>query len=462
MKAEKRRYSSGIMLVLCWLSFVCAVLPAAKIDAAASDPLVGVWRSVGYAEVLVIEEKRFTAYGETASSLIQHSAGSLNGTVLTFDNQSGTAVVTLEGDDLYVWRNEFTSGRRYRRASEKTVRPTPVSSDPYFNLQVAWEAFNENYPFFELRGVNWRDQYEKAITKLKPGISGDELFTVIADMIASLGNDGHAWLRKPGRAFSGASVRPHPLRGKAREWNQMIREKYLNNSIEIFANNKIAAGKLPDGTRYVSITAVAGFAESEDHAKNIAAFDESLNKILSQLAPGEPLVLDIRFNGGGHDDYSLMITGRLTDRPRVAFLKQPRIQGTHQYGPLHVRHVFPASGARATGTVILLTSGLTYSGAEIFTMATMQFAKVTRVGEPTAGALSDVLEFKLPNGWAMGVSNERYFTFDGVCYEDRGIPPHIEARMTPESLDKRIDPGLEAAMKLVAERRKSANTRTRD
>jgi C-terminal processing protease CtpA/Prc len=213
----------------------------------------------------------------------------------------------------------------------------------------------------------------------------------------------------------------------------------------------------------VSLRAVAGFAETEDHAKNITAFDESLNKIFGQLAPGEPLVIDIRFNGGGYDDYSLMITGRLTDTPKVAFLKQPRIQGTHQYGTLHVRHVFPASGPHATGPVILLTSGLTYSGAEIFTMATMQFANVIRVGEPTAGCLSDVLEFKLPNGWAMGVSNERYFTFDGICYEDTGVPPHVEAAMTPEALEKRIDPGIETAMKLIAERRKaSAKTGAQD
>ena len=63
--------------------------------------------------------------------------------------------------------------------------------------------------------------------------------------------------------------------------------------------------------------------------------------------------------------------------------------------------------------------------------------------------LSDVLEFKLPNGWTMGVSNERYFAFDGACYEDRGVPPHVEAPMMVETLDAGTDPGLEAAMRIV-------------
>jgi C-terminal processing protease CtpA/Prc len=107
--------------------------------------------------------------------------------------------------------------------------------------------------------------------------------------------------------------------------------------------------------------------------------------------------------------------------------------------------------------VILLTSGLTYSGAEIFVMATMQFPNVTRVGEPTAGALSDVLPFTLPNGWEIGLSNERYFASDGVCYEDRGVPPHVEAPMTKAALEKDTDPGLETAMRLIASKRISRN-----
>jgi carboxyl-terminal processing protease len=92
---------------------------------------------------------------------------------------------------------------------------------------------------------------------------------------------------------------------------------------------------------------------------------------------------------------------------------------------------------------------MTYSGAEIFTMATMRFANVTRVGEPTAGALSDVLPFKLPNGWEIGLSNERYFASDGVVYEDRGVPPHLPAPMTRESLNQNTDPGLEAPMQVL-------------
>jgi C-terminal processing protease CtpA/Prc len=215
------------------------------------------------------------------------------------------------------------------------------------------------------------------------------------------------------------------------------------------ANDKIVTGRLSDGTLYVELFRFAGFAETPTTDKEIAAINEALDRIFARLKPGEPLVLDIRFNAGGYDDFALLIAGRLTDGPAVAFLKQPRIQETNAFGPLHVRHVFPSAGPQASGRIILLTSGMTYSGAEIFTMATMRFANVTRVGEPTAGALSDVLPFKLPNGWEIGLSNERYFASDGVVYEDRGVPPHLPAPMTRESLNQNTDPGLEAAMQVL-------------
>ena len=77
---------------------------------------------------------------------------------------------------------------------------------------------------------------------------------------------------------------------------------------------------------------------------------------------------------------------------------------------------------------MLLTSGLTASAAEIFVLSLMNHPRVTRVGEPTSGILSDVMERHLPNGWMVTLSNELYRAVDGELYEDRGIPPHVDIR----------------------------------
>ena len=451
---RRRHKLGGAVLLASW--FLLLVCAGSGVAAQQHDPLIGIWRSVGYAELLVIKEDQFLIYSETASSLMPRQRGKRKGNLLSFEGEPESALIVLEDGLLHLWRNEFTLGRSYRRATEKEVRPTSLIDDPLVNLRIAWEAFDENYAFFELRRVDWGAQYERARTRLKPDSTQAELFLVLSEMLAALGDDGHAWLRAPdGRRFSGASVNPHPMRALRPQWLQLIGRQYLKGKGAEFANGRLFTSKLPDGTLYLGLRGVEGFAADRDAAKNISSFNQALDKILGNLRPGDPLVLDLRLNPGGYDDYSLLIAGRLTDRPKVAFLKQPRIQRTQQFGPLHVRHVFPSAGPRATGPVMLLTGGLTYSGAEILVLATMQLPNVVRIGEATAGALSDVLAFKLPNGWEIGLSNERYFAADGVCYEERGIPPHVAAPMTRNLLEKNIDPGLEAAMRLIVDARRN-------
>ena len=76
--------------------------------------------------------------------------------------------------------------------------------------------------------------------------------------------------------------------------------------------------------------------------------------------------------------------------------------------------------------------------------------QVTHIGEATNGALSDVLEKPLPNGWRVELGNEVYTDSSGDSYEVTGIPPHIEVPIF--SLPQRQigqDSGLNAALDLL-------------
>jgi C-terminal processing protease CtpA/Prc len=96
--------------------------------------------------------------------------------------------------------------------------------------------------------------------------------------------------------------------------------------------------------------------------------------------------------------------------------------------------------------VVLLTSRLTGSGAEIFTMAMRDLPQVTVMGENTGGGLSDILGVSLPNGWKFGLSNQEYATSDGSIYEATGIPPEIVITIDPDALARGEDPVLQAAI----------------
>ena len=79
-----------------------ALLPGSPFTSEASaDRMVGVWRSVGYGEVLVVEERSFKIYTETSSSLIERHHGVRNGNTLTFETEKGTGVLVLETCCIY-------------------------------------------------------------------------------------------------------------------------------------------------------------------------------------------------------------------------------------------------------------------------------------------------------------------------------------------------------------------------
>ena len=95
--------------------------------------------------------------------------------------------------------------------------------------------------------------------------------------------------------------------------------------------------------------------------------------------------------------------------------------------------------------MILLTSKLTGSAAEILTMALRELSQVTVMGEATSGGLSDILSFKFPNGWGLGLSHQTYRTMDGDLFEAVGIPPDVHFAIDAAPLLLGEDPLLRAA-----------------
>jgi C-terminal processing protease CtpA/Prc len=67
------------------------------------------------------------------------------------------------------------------------------------------------------------------------------------------------------------------------------------------------------------------------------------------------------------------------------------------------------------------------------------------MGQTTSGGLSDILGFKLANGWDLGLSHQTYRTLDGQSFEAVGVPPDIAFPITAAPLLAGEDPLLRAA-----------------
>jgi C-terminal processing protease CtpA/Prc len=220
---------------------------------------------------------------------------------------------------------------------------------------------------------------------------------------------------------------------------RVVAEDLLGGRGEQACNGFLHWGEIEPGTGYVALLRLFGFADSpaaraasdlpRDRvagarflAADLVALERGLDRALAALRHTRSMIVDLRMNGGGFDALALAFASRFADRERVAFTKAPVYRGR----TLDAAAIAVAPrGETYRGPIHLLTSPRTGSAAEILVLAMSALPQVTRIGEPTLGILSDNLYKRLPNGWEVGLSNERYEAPDGALYEGSGIPPQV-------------------------------------
>jgi C-terminal processing protease CtpA/Prc len=103
------------------------------------------------------------------------------------------------------------------------------------------------------------------------------------------------------------------------------------------------------------------------------------------------------------------------------------------------------------GPVVVLASPYTISAGDEIVMLLRDYPNVVVIGDTTAGAYSDTLGKRLPNGWRITLSNEIYVAPDGGVYEGPGIPPHIRVPYFPNEVRRTgIDALIEKAREVLA------------
>ncbi|MFL1467647.1 S41 family peptidase [Marinobacter sp. HN1S83] len=407
--------------------------------------LQGVWRSLGYGKVLLIEEDQFTFFEETAISCLPLFSGSLDELSERYD----TLTVSPGGQAFSAHRATGVTRIGFRRlkALPATVADTRGRNpeDPEYNFEVFWHTFAEQYALFDLKGVDWHQAYRDFRPRITPGCHPEVLYATLVAMLHLL-RDGHVHLYSSWGQYNSAPLPAIFKRlddeleaadttedidsylGGLRAWlREVIHNDYLGGRVHQGGNRLVEWGRLSDDTGYLNIQAMAGQSGRIGYpADDLAAIHALMQQVMAEVGHLPNLVVDVRGNGGGYDGVALCFASYLMDRKRLAFTKSAR-QGNGYTGRQAI-HVSPATAGTYRGNLFVLTSELTASAAEIFVLALLQHPRVTLIGEPTQGILSDTLERQLPNGWELTLSNEIYRASDGEIYEDVGIPPHIRLR----------------------------------
>jgi C-terminal processing protease CtpA/Prc len=327
-----------------------------------------------------------------------------------------------------------------------------TNRDPEKNFEVLWQTFNDRYPFFELRNVDWKKQYETYRPKVTRETSDDELFDILCQMLDPL-NDGHVELST--RARRGRKERYFNPEPKPRFWqeftNQEIKRLFETTERTLVAHDFGPPTETKAWMLHYCRSRAIGYVrilELEDIEKR--KLTAALDTIARDFKDLSGFIIDIRDCPGGDDSTAIAIINRFCDRKRIAFHRKTKIgPGKNDFTPVKTWHIEPQGDAQFTGPTVLLTCDSVFSGGEAFALAIRQLPHVTIIGDHTNGIFSYQLEKKLPNGWQYCLSYQKYFSAEMVCYEGKGVPVDIELLNTKADIANGIDPLIIRALEVL-------------
>ncbi|MEU0932901.1 S41 family peptidase [Embleya sp. NPDC005971] len=427
----------------------------------------GVWRADGYGMIVTIRDGTLRQYQTTSIGCLPgpsaRRSGADRGETL-YDSTDGMVVGVRPAARPNRAELRFTHAPGYRKLNRIGALPRnclrPAPSGPVAAFDTFWQSYEENYPFFAAKGIDWhalRDRYRPLVG---PNTTEDELFSIMRDMLDPL-DDAHVDLTAgPDRYFG--DTRPGttvPTADFDRRIRAYIVERDLGGRpLTEYANGRVAYADLPDGQGYLRINGFMGYLPDRppSHLGDSAELDRALDAVLTpeRLGRLRGLIIDARVNDGGMDNLGLQLAGRLCDRPYFAYAKQAR-NDPHDASrftrlqPIEVRPD-PAS-TRYTGPIAILTGGSTVSAGETFVQAMMgRPGSTIRIGAATQGVFSDVMQRRLPNDWQAGVPNEVFRTRDGRTFDGTGIPPNVpEPVFTEDEFANHRDSAFDRAVRML-------------
>lgn len=229
------------------------------------------------------------------------------------------------------------------------------------------------------------------------------------------------------RGEEGTSVRMTVCRGEAEITMTLERRMVLT---------PVAEAQLLDG--HVGYVTITNF-DSRCADETIAAIEE----LLEQGA--DVLLFDVRHNPGGYANELVRVLDYLL--PEGELFRTVNYKGEEA--------VDMSDSNCLEIPMAVLVNGDSYSAAEFFAAALREYGVATVVGQPTVGKSYFQRTYELMDGSAVGISEGKYFTPNGVSLaEVGGLIPDITVDVTEEeafaiyagTLDPMADPQVLAAI----------------
>ncbi len=399
--------------------------------------LNGVWRSRGYGWLWVIGEGRVRVFDESGPYCVARPDVRRKLEDLDDDvdlSEDGQQLRLARGDPAY--RFTFDKIAALPQACSGTPDSTPSAV-----IAALGHIFAAHYAFFRVRHVDWPALLSVARERVTAAtMSQSDLLHEMGALLAHIDDDhvtlvadigGERFECDPGRAklFRSGSAVACPKQTQEdgavawlqkSVWDRQDEDELLGRTAHTTANGNIKYGLIGDHIGYLSILSMEDFARGD--GDDATALEQALDEAMELFKDAKAVIVDVSLNDGGEDVLARAIAARFAAQRTLVYSKSA---GDAPRARPQAIFLEPGSGPRYTGPVYLLTSNVTVSAAEVFTMAMRALPNVTHVGQTTRGSLSDVLTKRLPNGWLVTLSNEVYLDAEGKAWEGAGIAPTI-------------------------------------
>ncbi len=424
----------------------------------------GIWQSDGYGWFIIIKDgKAGQVYHANDGACLQIKDDDIGETIVGLSpiavEENGRAFTASTSENITHFRFRKVDTLPTECASASVKNPDPIA-----NFDAAWKLFDTHYGFFRERKVDWKSVYRRYRPQVTPQTTPEELYRIMGKMFAEL-NDRHVIIEHTdGREFRAGlgpiivqwlkdfAVDPQGAESAIEYGNKrmapfkaVIDQRYMAGPVGYAGQGQIVWGRLKGDIGYIRLDSFSFFDDRSGYKYQKAELEAAMAKALRELKDAKGFVIDMRFNLGGNDGLGLTLLSHFIDKEQRAYTKLARNGAS--FTPLQDINAEPAK-ERFTGKVAVLIGNVTVSAGENFTMATLPYPHIFRVGETTAGAVSDVLMKPLPNGWQVGISNEIFRAADGHDVEVVGVKPDIAVpgHFSAQTLATKRDIVLETAL----------------
>lgn len=172
------------------------------------------------------------------------------------------------------------------------------------------------------------------------------------------------------------------------------------------------------------------------HALSAREMADSVN-LLTREEKVKGLILDLRNNGGGEFDSSIAIASLFLENGAKV------VSAKDNYGKETIHEAF---GQSVDTPLVVLVNGNSASASEILAGSLQDHKRALLVGEKTFGKGLVQTIFQLPDGGALQLTTQKYFTPNGTDINKIGITPDYVVEMTA---DDKQDRQLQKAIELL-------------